>query len=226
MTNEHSTTPEADIQEELDLRSIVESTFGPGAFDLIADEDEQPTLSEPELLQTGEATTNTDSASASSDGVAVIDSPAEPVKLASSTRIVLFELAECLFALPVTNVCEIRREPQVTRLPHVPEWVRGVTNLRGSILSVVDLRLRMSFDQPKDRKRRRMIVVRSSAGDVTTALLVDRVLGIHALPTQSELAHESEKGTATRFIREWRQFDTQAVAILDLEETIDLSQPT
>ena len=57
-----------------------------------------------------------------------------------------------LFGLPVTQVQEILRVSALTRVPHAPFPVRGVTNLRGYVLPVVDLRLRLGLPEKKPKK--------------------------------------------------------------------------
>jgi purine-binding chemotaxis protein CheW len=77
------------------------------------------------------------------------------------------------FGLPVSHVLEILRVSGITRVPHAPHPVRGVTNLRGRVLPVVDLRVRLGL-QEKDLDVRSRILVVSSAGRLM-GLLVDAV---------------------------------------------------
>jgi purine-binding chemotaxis protein CheW len=72
---------------------------------------------------------------------------------------------------------ELDKLPRVTRVPNVPYWVRGVTNLRGEILSVLDLRMLMGMERNEHLDRGRILVVRIGE-DATAALVVDEVSGI------------------------------------------------
>jgi purine-binding chemotaxis protein CheW len=58
----------------------------------------------------------------------------------------LFRLEGALYALPATTVREIVAPPPITRLPNAPEHVRGVMNLRGRIVPVIDLRRRLGLE--------------------------------------------------------------------------------
>jgi purine-binding chemotaxis protein CheW len=78
-----------------------------------------------------------------------------------------------VFALPVEQVQEILRVPALTRVPHAPFPVRGVTNLRGYVLPVVDLRLRLGLSQVEVGERARIMVVQSRGRLI--GLLVDAV---------------------------------------------------
>ena len=120
---------------ELDLKSVVEATFGPGAFELLADEGDADS----------EVGKQIESATCQ---VAEQLPPANEASTEFARELFLFELADRLFAVSVSNVREVQREPPITRIPQVPCWVCGVTNLRGTIISVVDLRLRVGLNSP------------------------------------------------------------------------------
>lgn len=77
------------------------------------------------------------------------------------------------FALPVTQVKEILRVTKLTRVPHAPFPVRGVTNLRGYVLPVVDLRVRLGMPAEEPGPRHRVMVVHSRGRLI--GLLVDAV---------------------------------------------------
>ena len=78
-----------------------------------------------------------------------------------------------LFALPVAQVQEILRVPSLTRVPHAPFPVRGVTNLRGYVLPVVDLRVRLGIQPVEPGPLARIMVVHSRGRLI--GLLVDSV---------------------------------------------------
>lgn len=230
MTNDNQPMPEAELQDELDLKSIVEATFGPGAFDLIDGEDvgasAEAEATIPDLSSLAEAEREVVPAEA-------VTTAAQAYPTELSRKLVLFELSDQLFAIPVSNVAEIQREQPITRIPHVPDWVSGVTNLRGSITSVVDLRMRLGLPSPDGAVRRRMMVIRSPS-NITTCLLVDRVLGIRVLSDDPTALLDADRlmeslerlqETGADFVSEWRGMDMQPVAVLDLEKAIDLNQP-
>jgi purine-binding chemotaxis protein CheW len=78
-----------------------------------------------------------------------------------------------VFALPVAHVQEILRVSALTRVPHSPFPVRGVTNLRGYVLPVVDLRLRLGMPAVEPGPQSRVMVVQSR--NRLIGLLVDAV---------------------------------------------------
>lgn len=86
---------------------------------------------------------------------------------------VTFDLERETFALPVSHVREILRVEGITRVPDAPFPVRGITNLRGQILPVVDLRLRIGLPSTAVGEASRILVVTSRGRSL--GLLVDRV---------------------------------------------------
>ena len=115
--------------------------------------------------------------------MASIASPAEPTApLAPSPaeRILLFSLGERVYGCRVDGVREIIPSRRATRLPGAPDFVRGLINLRGSLLTVVDLGVRLGEPQPARPDGSTILV--EQAGRVL-GLAVDEVMDVQALPT-------------------------------------------
>ncbi len=104
--------------------------------------------------------------------------PAEPAPApapaAPSDRFVLVTVADAHYAVPESRVTELDRVPKITLVPRVPAWVRGVANLRGDVLSIVDLRTFQGLE-PTSPHTGRMLVVRLLDEEFSTGLLVDAV---------------------------------------------------
>ncbi|MEW6584860.1 MAG: chemotaxis protein CheW [Nitrospirota bacterium] len=74
---------------------------------------------------------------------------------------VTFSLNGSSFGLPVSSVQEIIRVSSITKVPHAPEPVRGITNIRGRVLPVVDLRVRLGMQTAEFTSSSRILVVES-----------------------------------------------------------------
>jgi chemotaxis signal transduction protein len=98
----------------------------------------------------------------------------------SGERLVVFSLAGARYAAPVANVVEVGQPLPTTAVPNVPSWVLGVANLRGEVLSVVDLAAYLGL--PATTSPGRMMIVRTGAEAVTSGLVVDSVTGMLAVP--------------------------------------------
>jgi purine-binding chemotaxis protein CheW len=108
----------------------------------------------------------------------------EETEQETGVRHVVFEIGDRQFGLPLDGVLEIDRCGKVTSLPRTPHWLRGVTNLRGQILSVTDFRNLVNLQTDRTAVGEKIIVVRSKRHASSTALVVDRVLGIRHLNSE------------------------------------------
>lgn len=86
---------------------------------------------------------------------------------------VTFSLNDETFALPVEPVRQVVRVANITRVPHAPRPIRGVTNLRGRVIPVIDLRMRVGLE-PSEIGRQSRVVAVASRGRLL-GLLVDAV---------------------------------------------------
>ncbi len=105
-------------------------------------------------------------------------------------EVVVVVLGGCRYALPLPAVAEVGRPPALTRVPGLPDWVAGVTNWRGRVLGVVDLRTLLAADATALDRRGRLVVL--SRGSVTVGLLTEGVEGtaaVDSLALEPTLAH-------------------------------------
>jgi purine-binding chemotaxis protein CheW len=94
---------------------------------------------------------------------------------------VVFKLDAEYFAFPASAVAEIGHEPQFSALPFVPSWFSGITNLRGDVIAVLDLRGLWEKSAAAPDARRKMLVVHSEKENLTVGLLIDAVSEIRYL---------------------------------------------
>jgi purine-binding chemotaxis protein CheW len=90
-----------------------------------------------------------------------------------STRHVSFVLAGGSYCLPVDRVVQILRNENVLHVPKAPPFVVGVVNLRGDVIPVLDLRMRLGLPAEDSGRRRRILV--AQLGKRSYGLLVDEV---------------------------------------------------
>ena len=79
--------------------------------------------------------------------------------MAKELQIVGFRIGRETFGLPISLVHEIVRPPEITNVPHAPEYVEGVMNLRGRIVPVIDLRRRFGGAAIANSRKNRVLVV-------------------------------------------------------------------
>jgi purine-binding chemotaxis protein CheW len=102
-------------------------------------------------------------------------------QLDDDEQVVVFRLDKEEFGAPIASVQEIVRVPDnLVRVPNSPPFVEGVINLRGTVLPVIDLRLRLGLSQVERSDRQRIIVFLIS--DVRTGFIVDQVAEVLRIP--------------------------------------------
>jgi purine-binding chemotaxis protein CheW len=130
-----------------------------------------------------------------------------------------FRVAEQEYSVDIMSVREIRSWTRATSLPHAPDYVRGVINLRGSVLPVVDLAIRLGI-QSGDPNERSVIIVLDLGGR-TVGLRVDAVSDILSIPasdlqTPPELLVE-QSGS---FIRALTIVEGRMIRVLDVRKVL------
>jgi chemotaxis signal transduction protein len=88
----------------------------------------------------------------------------------------LVRLSDARYAIALDTIAEVLPVPGLTRLPGSPLWLAGVSNWRGRVLAVLDLRPLLGADQRPPSSSARLVVMRQA--EVEAGLLVDAVLGL------------------------------------------------
>ena len=91
-------------------------------------------------------------------------------------RVLTFSVGEDLYGLELTYVIEIIGFHVITRVPCVPEYIRGIINLRGEILPIIDARTKYGYDDEKFTERTSIIV--TQIGNITVGIIVDGVADV------------------------------------------------
>jgi purine-binding chemotaxis protein CheW len=91
--------------------------------------------------------------------------------MAKDLHLVGFRIGRETFGVPIDLVHEIVRVPDITSVPDAPDFIEGVINLRGKIISIVDLRKRFGEKQIASNKKNRILVV--EVEDRMVGLIVD-----------------------------------------------------
>lgn len=105
----------------------------------------------------------------------------EPLEMIPTEQHVVFILEGKEYTIPINNVLEIGQPITATSLPFVPEWLLGIANLRGEIISIVDLRRYLGMPEASVKHTHRFMIVRTDQDDMRMGIIVDRVLGSHHL---------------------------------------------
>ena len=142
--------------------------------------------------------------------------------MADAHQYCTFYLDGHYFGLDVLKVQEIIRYQEMTRVPLAPPVVRGLINLRGQIVTALDLRRRLELhDRPADQLPVNVVV---QTDDGAVSLLVDEIGDVLAVPeTAFERPPETLKGAAQELIRGAYKLNHHLLLILDTERTVSLA---
>lgn len=137
-----------------------------------------------------------------------------------TTQYLTFTLGAEVFAVDVARVREILEMPGITKVPQVPEFMRGVINLRGCVVPVIDLRLKFGMAETAQTVNTCIIVVEvAMAGEnIVLGALADSVQEVIEMePSQIEAAPHIGTHLNTEFIKGMGKHDGRFVMILDID---------
>ena len=126
-----------------------------------------------------------------------------------------FSLGSELYGFTIEYVTEIISIRPITKVPELPDYVKGVINLRGKIIPVMDLRIR--FKQPVPEYDQRTCIVIVQVNDIAMGIVADKVLEVSTiLRTGCRIPNTSKEGN-NKYI--WKLGTTQSgvIMLLDIE---------
>jgi purine-binding chemotaxis protein CheW len=134
-------------------------------------------------------------------------------------HVVIFRLASEFYALEIQAVQEIVRMQSITAIPGSDAWIEGITNLRGRVVPVVDLRKRCGLDPAAHTAETRIVVVNCSSGMV--GLIVDAVTEVMRIPgDQIELPNSLVAVPATYHLRGVAKLSDRLISLMDLAKVL------
>jgi purine-binding chemotaxis protein CheW len=139
----------------------------------------------------------------------------------SSGQFSTFFVAELFFGVDVLNVQEVLRFQHMTPVPQAPEVIEGLINLRGQIVTAIDMRRRLHLPPRAGDKSPMNMVVRTSDGAVS--LLVDEIGDVLDMDASSyERTPENLDPAARELIRGVYKLKDRLLLVLDAERTAEL----
>ena len=146
------------------------------------------------------------------------DLPSQPTRQDSWSGIG-FRLGDHWYVAPMGEVSEVLHEPRVTQVPGVKTWVKGVANLRGRLLPIMDMGSFLGHELSTARRQRRVLVVEHQ--EVFAGLMVDEVFGLQHFARDSlkPVSADEVQGPMSAFVEgsfqrdeTWRVFSPFALA--------------
>ncbi len=143
---------------------------------------------------------------------------AEDIKTESNEiQVVAFKLRKEEYGFSILNVKEIRGLTDITRVPFAPDFVKGVINLRGSVLPVIDLKKRLGLQPMEYTDSTRILIVQSDGIDV--GMIVDAVTEVLAIDA-ANIDSVKQSDSESRFLTGVGKIDDRLIIMLSLDEII------
>jgi purine-binding chemotaxis protein CheW len=138
-----------------------------------------------------------------------------------------FYLHNTQFAFPLQHTLEITYRPEIIPLPNLPDWVLGICNVRGEIISVVDIGQILGVTQQEAAQGTHLILIRHK--DVITSILADRIAGsfFDQDPNQQIEKRTPKDQMPARFVSTilaLNKQDIHLLAVPELMSAIDISE--
>lgn len=148
---------------------------------------------------------------------------------ARAGKYLTFKLGSEEFGLEILKVQEIIQMQAITRVPRTPEFVRGVINLRGKVIPVVDLRLKFGMEQVEDTEKSCIVVVqiRNATGVVVMGTIIDEVREVLDIP-EASIEDTPSFGTTidTEFILGMGKIGQNVKILLDIDKVLSAHEIT
>lgn len=139
---------------------------------------------------------------------------AEIETVSDELKLIIFKLGREEYGLDILSVQEIKRLMSITRVPSTPSYIKGVINLRGSVLPVIDLRSRLALEEKALTDAARIVVVLVNENIV--GFIVDEVVEVTTMSrTNVEPAHALSTGLSTEYISGIAKADNRLFILLN-----------
>ncbi len=151
----------------------------------------------------------------------------EVAEMTQAAQYLTFRLADEVFALDITKVREVLDFTTVTRVPRTPDFMRGVINLRGSVVPVVDLRLKFGMTRTESSVNTCIIITEVTVDGDRTVLgaLADSVQEVIDLaPEDVSPAPKIGAKLRTEFIRGMGKRDDRFIILLDIDRVFSTDE--
>ncbi len=145
-----------------------------------------------------------------------------------TTQYLSFKLGDEVFALDISKVREVLEFTSVTKVPQTPDFMRGVINLRGGVVPVIDMKLKFGMDETEKSINTCVIIteVEMDDGELTVlGALADSVQEVFDMH-EDEIEPAPRLGTQlnTEFLKGMGKKDDEFVLLLDIDKVFNLAE--
>lgn len=137
----------------------------------------------------------------------------------NDNEFVIFLISDQEYCIDIMSLREIRGWTVATALPDSPEYVKGVINLRGAVVPIIDLAERLGLE-PTERTQRSVIMI-TNIGTQTVGLAADAVLDIMSIkPETIQAPPQVSSGNSARFVNGLVALEKRMISVIDLDSIL------
>lgn len=134
-------------------------------------------------------------------------------------KYLIFTLGNEFYGLEIKHVTEIIGIQEITLVPELPNYIKGIINLRGKIITVMDVRLR--FRKPTREYNDRTCVIVVDIKGLSVGLIVDTVSEVHSIQAENIVSPpEVTRGDNNRYIKGIGKEEVNVMLILDCDKLL------
>jgi purine-binding chemotaxis protein CheW len=147
----------------------------------------------------------------------------QKTETAELLQLVTFNIGKEEFGVDILNVQEINRMTHITKVPNAPHFVEGVINLRGRVIPVIDLRLKLKIEKKEYDKNTRIIVV--EVENKTIGFIVDSVNEVLRIPANlTEAPPDMVSGIDSEYIKSVGKLEDRLLILIDIQKIIQINE--
>lgn len=140
-----------------------------------------------------------------------------------ANQYVVFQLDGEFYGVDIQQVRGIEKSLPLTRVPHAPNFVKGVCNLRGSVIPVIDLKKRLSLPETADEEIARIMIVH--VGRFSVGMTIDAANDVVTIDTEDiEPSPSLISGINAEFIQGVAKVNNRLLILLNLQKILTLDQ--
>jgi purine-binding chemotaxis protein CheW len=140
----------------------------------------------------------------------------------ANIKIVAFKMGEEEYGLEIDYVQSIERMQPITRVPNAPSFVKGLINLRGNVVPIIDLRAKLDLEKKQYTHNTRIIITRYA--EIELGLIVDQTSDVLDVP-QEAIEFPSTSSFDSEHFSGIAKINKRLIILLKLPELMDISEP-
>ena len=136
-----------------------------------------------------------------------------------TTQFIVTSLGNEQYGIDIKYISNIVRMQKITRVPKVTDYIKGVINLRGEVIPIISLRLKMDLDEDEITKKTRIIILKIEQHE-SIGVLVDEVKEVVTLDEEHIERVSYDKDDKAKFLSGVGKVDGKLISLLDINQVL------